>query len=143
MTLLNDHDAAIGTELPPKPVSATYQWIRSHHLFISWLEKGSNALLWLTGRPGSGKTILSYSLVQHFNDVRARSENILIYLCQNKNKPTDGRGILIGLMLQVIDCHRSIMHRTISELRLCRFWILILQAAATGYIFSAHVPLLR
>ncbi|PTB38647.1 hypothetical protein M441DRAFT_145727 [Trichoderma asperellum CBS 433.97] len=109
MTLLNDHDAAKGMELPSKPVSGTCQWIHSHHLFISWLEKGSNALLWLTGHPGSGKTMLSYSLVQHLNDVRAQSGNVLIYLCQSKNKQTDGREVLIGLILQMIDRHRSMI----------------------------------
>lgn len=94
MTLLNDHDAAKSTEFSPKPASGTCQWILSHQLFISWLEKDSNALLWLTGHPGSGKTTLSYFLAQNLNDVRAQPGNVLIYLCQNKNKQTDGREVL-------------------------------------------------
>ncbi|KAH6873842.1 hypothetical protein B0T10DRAFT_234496 [Thelonectria olida] len=114
MTLLNDHDVAKDTELPPKPVPGTCQWIHSHHLFVSWLGEGSNALLWLTGHPGSGKTMLSYSLAQYFNDVRARSRNVIIYLCQNKNKQTDGRAVLIGLILQIIDRHRSMIRHVRS-----------------------------
>ncbi|KAM5521100.1 ankyrin repeat protein [Fusarium oxysporum f. sp. phaseoli] len=109
MALLNDHDAAKDTEIPQKPVPGTCQWIRGHHLFVSWLTQGSSALLWLTGHPGSGKTMLSYSLAQYFNDVRMRPQNVLIYLCQNKNKQTDGRAVLISLILQIIDRHRSMI----------------------------------
>ncbi|KAF4459721.1 ankyrin repeat-containing [Fusarium albosuccineum] len=64
--------------------------------------------------PGSGKTTLSYSLAQYFNDARARSRNVLIYLCQNKNKQTDGRAVLIGLILQIIDRHRSMIRHVRS-----------------------------
>ncbi|KAH7113664.1 ankyrin repeat-containing domain protein [Dactylonectria estremocensis] len=97
MTLLNDSDAAKHAELPPKPIPGTCQWIRRHHLFVSWLEKGSNALLWLTGNPGCGKTMLSYSLAQNFKEVRARS------------RTTDGRAVLIGLIFQIIERHRSMI----------------------------------
>ncbi|KAG4253672.1 hypothetical protein FPRO03_07632 [Fusarium proliferatum] len=109
MTLLNDHDVTKDVEPPPKPVPGTCQWIRGHQLFIAWLGKSSNALLWLTGHPGCGKTMLSYSLAQYFEDARAKSSNVLIYLCQNKNKQTDGRAVLIGLILQIIDRHRSLL----------------------------------
>lgn len=62
MALLNDSDVAKHAEVPPKPVPGTCQWIRSHHLFLSWLENDTDTLLWLTGHPGCGKTTLSYSL---------------------------------------------------------------------------------
>ncbi|KAF4336802.1 hypothetical protein FBEOM_9336 [Fusarium beomiforme] len=92
MTLLSDHDVARDVEPPPKASI----W----HI---------NALLWLTGNPGCGKTMLFYSLAQYFTDAREKSRNVLVYLCQNKNKQTDGRAVLIGLILQIIDRHRSLI----------------------------------
>ncbi|KAH7019650.1 hypothetical protein EDB80DRAFT_676627 [Ilyonectria destructans] len=119
LTLLNDSDAAKYAELPPKPIPGTCQWIHRHHLFVSWLEKGSNALLWLTGHPGCGKTMMSYSLAQNFKEVRAQSRTVLIYLCQNKNKQTDGRAVLISLIFQIIERHRSMIRhvRRVFELQ--------------------------
>jgi hypothetical protein len=109
MLLLSDNDVAKDVEPPPKPVPGTCQWIRGHDLFVSWLEKGTNALLWLTGHPGCGKTMLSYSLAQYFDDACNKSRNVLIYLCQNKNRQTDARAVLIGLILQIIHRHRSLV----------------------------------
>ncbi|KAH6951968.1 hypothetical protein DER45DRAFT_491815 [Fusarium avenaceum] len=109
MALLNDHDAAKDTAPPPKPLPGTCQWIYSHHIFGSWLGQNSSALLWLTGHPGSGKTTMSYSLAEHFKDTAAKSNNVLVYLCQNKNRQTDGRAVLIGLILQIVDRHPSLM----------------------------------
>jgi ankyrin repeat protein/nucleoside-triphosphatase THEP1 len=109
MTLLNDHDAAKDTEPPQKPVPGTCQWIYNHHMFASWLGQNSSALLWLTGHPGSGKTTMSYSLAEHFKDTATKSHNVLVYLCQNKNRQTDGRAVLIGLILQIVDRHRSLI----------------------------------
>ncbi|KAI1028458.1 hypothetical protein LB503_002201 [Fusarium chuoi] len=109
MTLLSDHDVTKDVEPPPKPVPGTCQWIRGHQLFVTWLENSSNALLWLTGHPGCGKTMLSYSLAQYFEDACTKPRNVLIYLCQNKNKQTDGRAVLIGLILQIVDRHRSLV----------------------------------
>ncbi|KAM0215059.1 hypothetical protein ACHAQD_008567 [Fusarium lateritium] len=109
MTLLNDHDAAKDTEPPQRPVPGTCQWIHGHHMFATWLGQNSNALLWLTGHPGSGKTTMSYSLAEHFKDTAMKPHNVLVYLCQNKNRQTDGKAVLIGLILQIVDRHRSLI----------------------------------
>ncbi|KFA79428.1 hypothetical protein S40288_09881 [Stachybotrys chartarum IBT 40288] len=107
--LLSDFNVGQYEQRPPKPIAGTCQWIRAHQSFVSWIEDGRNTLLWLTGDPGCGKTILSYSLAQYLSELGERSRTILVYFCQNKNKQTDARAVLTGLILQSIDRHRSMI----------------------------------
>ncbi|KAJ3568871.1 hypothetical protein NPX13_g6271 [Xylaria arbuscula] len=89
----------------PKPIQGTCQWIRAHSLFASWLKKAGNALLWLTGYPGCGKTMLSYSLAKQLEET---SQNVLIYFCDNKiSTQRDSKAVLIGLIAQLIDRHHK------------------------------------
>lgn len=106
--LLNESDTIKNSEIPPKPAQGTCHWIHSHPLFNRWLEKGGSALLWLTGHPGCGKTILSSSLAEYFLNSKT-SQNVLIYLCQNKNNQTNSKSVLISLIFQLINRHRSLI----------------------------------
>ncbi|KAI0912872.1 hypothetical protein F4823DRAFT_139771 [Ustulina deusta] len=88
----------------PKPIEATCQWIRTHPLFVSWFGKAENALLWLTGPPGCGKTMLSYSVARQLEET---SQNVLIYLCGDKiSMQKDAKAVLIGLTSQLVHRHR-------------------------------------
>ncbi|KAJ4158057.1 uncharacterized protein LMH87_008602 [Akanthomyces muscarius] len=79
ITLLNDFDLAQYDQNPPKPVA------------------------------GCGKTTLSSALAQHFKDIGEPSQNVLLFLCQNKNKQTDARAVLRGLIFQIVGRHRSMI----------------------------------
>lgn len=114
---------------------------------MSWLENGNNALLWLTGHPGCGKTTLSSALAQYLGDFDERSRTVLLYLCQNKNKQTDAKAVLRGLIFQIVGRHRSmIVHvRKVYELHgqsmvqsLNHLWALflrILQDQKSGLVY--------
>lgn len=120
--LFNTFDVAEYKRLLPKPILGTCQWIRNHPLFVSWLGKTESALLWLTGHPGCGKTMLSFSLAQYFEEVRATStpQNVLIYFCDDKiSRQKDAKAILIGLIFQIIHRHRSMIRhvRRVFELQ--------------------------
>jgi ankyrin repeat protein/energy-coupling factor transporter ATP-binding protein EcfA2 len=95
----------------PTPAKGTCQWILGHPLFVSWLEGAENALLWLTGHPGCGKTTLSYFLAKQLETSpksRARS-SVCIYFCDDKiSKQNVANNILIGLIFQLIQRHRSL-----------------------------------
>lgn len=43
---------------------------------MSWFEGFGNALLWLTGHPACGKTMISYSLARQ---VEASQKNVLFF----------------------------------------------------------------
>ncbi|KAL3590158.1 hypothetical protein FPOAC2_12342 [Fusarium poae] len=90
-----------------------------HQCFGNKIRDSDNALLWLTGHPGCGKTMLSYSLAQYLDYACNKSRNVLIYLYQNKNKhkhkhkhkhkQADARAVRIGLILQIVDRHRLLV----------------------------------
>ena len=42
----------------------TCEWIIDHPLYYSWLQSHSQ-LLWISGGPGKGKTMLSIFLAEH------------------------------------------------------------------------------
>ena len=112
MRLLSDFDVSDYQSMLPTPAKGTCQWILSHPVFISWLEKADNALLWLTGHPGCGKTILSFFLAKQLGDspTTQTSNNVCIFFCDDKiSKQRDARSILIGLILQLIHRHRSLV----------------------------------
>ncbi|KAK5994802.1 Vegetative incompatibility HET-E-1-like protein [Cladobotryum mycophilum] len=112
MMLFNAFDVSEYRRLLPKPITGTCIWIRNHPLFVSWIEKASSAVLWLTGHAGCGKTILSLSLAQHFEQARTAQtpQHVLIYFCDDKvNKQKDAKAILIGLIFQIIHRHRSLI----------------------------------
>ncbi|EAQ91929.1 hypothetical protein CHGG_00164 [Chaetomium globosum CBS 148.51] len=96
----------------PTPAKGTCQWILGHPLFVSWLEKAENALLWLTGHPGCGKTILSFFLAKQLEtprESRTPPGNVCIYFCDDKiSKQKVANNILIGLIFQLVRRHRSL-----------------------------------
>ncbi|KAI0188050.1 hypothetical protein EV127DRAFT_435338 [Xylaria flabelliformis] len=107
MMLFNIFDVADYKRRLPKPIEGTCQWIRSHPLFVSWFDKAENALLWLTGHPGCGKTMLSYSVARQLEET---SQNVLIYFCDGKiSMQKDAQAVLIGLISQLVHRHRSMV----------------------------------
>jgi len=94
------------------PAKGTCQWILGHPLFVSWRKKAENALLWLTGYPGCGKTILSFFLAKQLEtppESRTPPANVCIYFCDDKiNKQKVANNILIGLIFQLVRRHKSL-----------------------------------
>ncbi|KAI0598549.1 hypothetical protein F4775DRAFT_592269 [Biscogniauxia sp. FL1348] len=112
MTLFSVFDIADYKRLLPKPVRGTCQWIMSHPVFQSWLEKAGNSLLWLTGHPGCGKTVLSYSLARSFEELKTSqiSRHVLVYFCDDKvNNQKDAKSVLISLIFQIVRRHHSLV----------------------------------
>jgi len=112
MRLLSDFDVSDYQAMLSRPATGTCQWILSHPLFVSWLEKAGNALIWLTGHPGCGKTTLSLSLFKQLEaGLASRPESsICIFFCDDKiSKQRDAKSVLIGLILQLVHRHRSLI----------------------------------
>ncbi|KAH7033044.1 uncharacterized protein B0I36DRAFT_104322 [Microdochium trichocladiopsis] len=101
----------------PLPVHGTCAWIRSHPLFVSWVEKAKSTVLWLTGHSGCGKTILSYSVATRLEE---GNQHVLMYFCDKKiTSQQDGRAILTGLIFQLVHRHRRLIRHIRREFEVC------------------------
>ena len=70
------------------PVKGTCTWFLQHQKFLTWLEEPHSSLLWVSGGPGCGKSVLASFLI---NDLQTRvnqaelSATICYFFCDDKN----------------------------------------------------------
>ncbi|KAM0806593.1 putative NACHT domain-containing protein [Seiridium cardinale] len=97
----------------PSPVKGTFHWILSHPLFMEWMKESGPLLLWLTGHPGTGKTVMSSFLAEHIERTHGATgaEGVAcVYFCDDKiSKQRDAKGILLGVIFQIVRRHRSLV----------------------------------
>lgn len=65
MVLLNSIYLAEYKAQLPTPVQGTCSWILNHPAYLAWLTAEETKLLWITGEPGCGKTMISAYLTDH------------------------------------------------------------------------------
>ena len=84
-------------------VDGTCQWIKSHDLYKSWLCSNSQ-LLWLSGGPGKGKTMLSIFLAEELEENAIPQNKLFLqYFCDNKDeKRNTAVAVLRGLIFQLL-----------------------------------------
>jgi ankyrin repeat protein len=87
-----------------KRVEGTCEWIRGHTSYHAWL-KGDINLLWISGGPGKGKTMMSIFLTEHLEQTIPTMENTqLVYYFfsfQDENRNT-GVTLLQSLIYQIV-----------------------------------------
>ena len=85
-------------------VDGTCEWIKTNELYNSWLHSRSQ-LLWLSGGPGKGKTMLSIFLAGELERSANDSQDILFvqYFCNNRDeKRNTATAIIRGLLFQLL-----------------------------------------
>jgi ankyrin repeat protein len=86
-------------------VDDTCQWIKGDVLFQSWLNPGSQ-LLWITGGPGKGKTMLSIFLTEELAELvkPLKETKLIFYFCDYQDeKRNTAITILKGLLFQILN----------------------------------------
>ncbi|KAK4918384.1 hypothetical protein LTR49_013776 [Elasticomyces elasticus] len=63
--------------------SGTNEWISQHPAFLEWLEEDS-AILWIQGKPGSGKSVLAKSI---FTAAVGESKDAVVHLASQLDRP--------------------------------------------------------
>ena len=100
-------------------VDGTCEWIKSHALYNSWLRSQSQ-LLWLSGGPGKGKTMLSIFLAEELEQTARLSQNKLFlqYFCDNKDeKRNTAVTVIRGLIYQLLQSRRKLFNHILPIFR--------------------------
>ena len=101
-------------------VDGTCEWIKSNELYDSWLHSHSQ-LLWLSGGPGKGKTMLSIFLAEELEQTAKRTQDKLFlqYFCDNKDeKRKTAVSIIRGLMFQLLQSYHKLFDYILPSFRI-------------------------
>jgi ankyrin repeat protein len=121
MVLLNSIYLAEYKEQLPRPVEGTCNWILTHPAYLTWISAEETRLLWVTGEPGCGKTMLSAYLTDHLRLGRATSvrPQVFFFFCDDKVKSQrDANAILRGILYQILQQHRKLIKHVKSRFEL-------------------------
>jgi hypothetical protein len=116
--LTNVHDdraSLISTKR--RRVEGTCEWIKDDVLFQSWLNPGSQ-LLWITGGPGKGKTMLSIFLTEELAEVvkPLKDAKLIFYFCDHQDeKRNTAITILRGLLFQILKERPKLLKSILQE----------------------------
>ena len=95
-----------------KRVEHTCTWITSNHLYKSWLDSCPQ-LLWLSGGPGKGKTMMSIFLAEDLERFTKDSPDAvsLEFFCDNKNnKRNTADSVIQGLVFQLLHKRQELIN---------------------------------
>jgi len=60
-------------ERNPDPTFGTCEWFLQHHQYLRWKQAQNSCLLWVSGDPGCGKSVLSKFLVDQLNSSESQA----------------------------------------------------------------------
>ena len=86
-------------------VPGTCEWILTQDQYTTWFVQEGPRILWLSGGPGIGKTMISGFLVEELAHLAERSSQMVLayYFCDDKDgKRRTATAILRGVLLQLL-----------------------------------------
>lgn len=91
--------------LKGRRVDGTCEWLIQHPSYREWLADTNRPLLWISGGPGKGKTMLAIYITEVLQPVVDSANDVLLYyFCSNRNKNQNtALTILRGILHQWID----------------------------------------
>ena len=99
-------------------VSGTCDWIKANELYISWLRSPHSQLLWLSGGPGKGKTMLSIFIAEDLERAARRMPDVtfLQYFCDDRDeKRSSAVAIIRGLMFQLLNQRPTLVNHILPS----------------------------
>ncbi|KAE8133631.1 hypothetical protein BDV38DRAFT_296018 [Aspergillus pseudotamarii] len=93
--------------LKGRRVDGTCEWLIQHPQYQEWLADANHPLLWISGGPGKGKTMLAIYITEVLQPMVEAADNVLLYyFCSNRDKNRNSAlTIMRGILHQWIDLH--------------------------------------
>jgi ankyrin repeat protein len=93
-------------------LKGTCEWIWKTQEYSDWKSSGKPLqLLWITGGPGKGKTMLAQFLISHHSAVATQDSSwrkLIYFFCGTQDGRNSGASILRGLVYQLLDESKTI-----------------------------------
>ncbi|KAI1199268.1 ankyrin repeat protein [Nemania serpens] len=82
-----DVDRSSLIALKGRRIDGTCEWLVRHPSYQEWLQGADPPLLWISGGPGKGKTMLAIYITEQLQQVVDYSQGVLLYyFCSNRDK---------------------------------------------------------
>ena len=98
-------------------VAGTCEWIQDDEMYQKW-PAGDDHLLWISGSPGKGKTMLSMFLIEDLERAALRDGSVecLYYFCDHEDaKRNTGTAVLRSLLYQMLVKHPGLFQHIASH----------------------------
>ena len=92
----------------PQWVSGTCTWLLDHPRYLEWINGSERALLWVTGAPGSGKTVLSSFVIDQIESTKSPRNVGFFFADDSSNSQRSAVMLLRGLLYQILDRNPSL-----------------------------------
>jgi nucleoside phosphorylase len=122
--------------LKGRRVDGTCEWLIQHPHYQEWLADTKDPLLWISGGPGKGKTMLAIYITEMLQPVVDAADNVLLYyFCSNRDKNRNtALTIMRGILHQWVDLHPHLAREIKSSFE---------GTETTKYTISSFVSLWR
>ncbi|KAE8138960.1 hypothetical protein BDV38DRAFT_281520 [Aspergillus pseudotamarii] len=97
----------------------TCEWLTQDARYMTWLDSQRSELLWVSGGPGKGKTMLAIYLTQVLEDhVPSEGRILLYYFCDNGDENRKSPiAILKSLLYQLLSNRPHLLHLVSTDLQ--------------------------
>lgn len=84
------------------PQVSSYDWILSDDDFQQWQKDEDNHLLWISGDPGKGKTMLLCGIIDQFMESKTEQLNVAFFLCQSTDASLNNAAAVVRSLLWML-----------------------------------------